>query len=91
MSGFIDENGRLTQHAFLCGYVEWRSTDEDLRRKEDLSTEMYREHDCFHVRQFDRRQSATKFRVFWESFPLSEFEKARELFDSQPGELVPAS
>lgn len=88
MPQFKDSFGRLTEYAFRCGYVERKSTNPEKCREEDLCTEIYHESDHYQVCQYDRREGAKVFRVFWESFSDDEFAAARARFDAEPGELV---
>lgn len=78
-------DGRPTRYALGCGYVDAKSTDPARYRDADLYTELYREHDHYHVRQFDRRPGAPVFRTMWEVFSGDEYAAARALFDAQPG------
>lgn len=83
---FRTKRDRLTAYSFACGYIEQRSTDMESFRQKDLYTELYHEHGCYHVRQFDKRPNAKVFQVFWYSFET--LTEARKFFDRQPGKLV---
>ncbi len=85
---FKSHDGRLTQYAISCGYTERKSTDTDKVQEEDLYTELRHIYGHYQVRQFDRRQNAPIFMVFSTSFENDDFERARALFDAQPGSLV---
>ncbi len=83
---FKNATGRLNGYAFACGYIERKSTDiGEGFRETDLSTELYAEHGVYHVRQFDRREGETTFRVFW--YSTGSLTEARARFDAEPGEM----
>lgn len=63
------KSGRLTPYALACGYVERRSSGS-------VETELWREHEVYHVRQHDHGEHR---RVMWESFRL--LADARRRFD----------
>lgn len=83
---FRTKRGRLTAYSFACGYKEQKSTDPSKLQEEDLYTELYHDTPTYHVRQYDRRPDAKKFRVLWESFET--LTEARKFFDKQPGTLI---
>lgn len=81
-SQFYNSNGTLTAYSFACGYVE--KVDTDLLHKE-----LYREHNCFHVRSLRNNspQLASKFDgptshlfVIWETFET--LTNARKFYNS---------
>jgi hypothetical protein len=83
---FRTSTGRLTAYSFVCGYRERRSTDKDGYGKDGVDTEIFHDGAVYHVRQHDRREKATQFRIFWQSYrTLSE---ARNLFNRQRGRLT---
>lgn len=68
-------DGTPTVYGFRCGYVQ----------RFEIATgaaEIYREHDCYHVRRFDYRKRdagapLSEWRQ-WDSFPLSDLSAARK-------------
>jgi hypothetical protein len=53
---FYTASGRLSEYGLACGYVERHTTGA-------VDTELYREHNCYHVRTFDGDKRPT--RVAW--------------------------
>jgi hypothetical protein len=83
---FHTSTGRLTAYSFTCGYRERRSTDRDGYGRDGVDTEIFHDGSVYHVRQHDRREEATQFRVFWQSYrTLSE---ARNMFNRQRGRIT---
>lgn len=77
MLKFERSDGTLTVYALRCGYVQRREFGQhemDGYRK----VELYREFDCYHVRQFERVDGTLNRR--WESFPVSEYPAARRMY-----------
>lgn len=70
-------DGTPSVYGFRCGYVQ----------REEIATgaaEIYREHDCYHVRRFDYRKRdagapLAEWRQ-WDSFPLSDLSAARKRY-----------
>lgn len=60
-----DKKGHITSYGFLCGYVERYPQRVDLNQ---LSVEMYKEHNTFHVRMNDTRINSSKVQVVWDNF-----------------------
>ena len=53
-----NNKGELTEYGLRCGYVQRQVRD-------GIKTDLWCEHECFHVRQIDE---ATGARILWESF-----------------------
>lgn len=76
-----NSEGWLTIYGLSCGYIEKR--DEG-----PVSTQLWLEGACLHVRQHDHSEAGRKRyrhthvegRVFWESYELHELAKARRVF-----------
>lgn len=78
--GTLADGYTLTAYVLRCGGVQ--SSERD--GPNGWRVELYREHDCYHVRAFDHAKrdagaALAAWRV-WDSFPLGELRKARARF-----------
>ena len=85
---FRTATGRLTGYSFACGYIEQKSTDRNGYGEQGLDTEIWMEHQHYHVRQHDRRPDAIEFRTFWKTFET--LAEARDCFGRAMGRLTTA-
>lgn len=68
---FYIATGELSSYSLACGYI-------DKREKDGIEYQLWREHDCYHVRILQNNT-----RLLWESFPLGELTRARRLYRSK--------